>query len=56
MHFLKALLTIIVQEGRVFPRLFTHGGGGWDLSPPIWGAKALMGRTHEGGYRPYGET
>ena len=30
--------------GRVFPRPFTHGGGG-----QVQGDKALMGGTHEGG-------
>ena len=34
---------------RVFPRPFTHGGGG-----QVQRDKALMGGTHEGGHRPYG--
>ena len=40
---------------RVFPRPFTHGG----ICPPYGGtsagAKALIGGTHEGGHRPYGD-
>ena len=37
---------------RVFPRPFTHGGS---RGGQVQGDKALMGGTHEGGHRPYGE-
>ena len=42
---------------RVFPRLFTHGGG---FVPPPYeggtsaGGQSVNGGTHEGGHRPYG--
>ena len=41
-------------SGRVFPRLFTHGG----ICPPTMGGtsagrKIVNGGTHEGGHRPY---
>ena len=37
---------------RVFPRPFTHGGGGGQVQVD----KALIGGTHKGGHRPYGGT
>ena len=47
----------LTRPGRVFPRLFTHGG---NLSPPHGGTSAggqsVNGGTHEGGHRPYGGT
>ena len=46
----KGVNTALTQPGRVFPRLFAHRG---DLSPPIWGDKALMGGLMRGGQRPY---
>ena len=44
--------TALTRPDRVFPRPFTHG----EICPPIWGDKALMGGTHEGGHRPNGGT
>ena len=38
----------ILEKPRVFPRPFTHWGGG-DL-----GGQSIDGGTHEGGHRPYG--
>ena len=35
---------------RVFPRLFTHGGGGGTNA----GGQSVNGGTHEGENRPYG--
>ena len=38
-----------VTFSRVFPRPFTHWGGGGGICPPsIWGDKVLMGGTHKG--------
>ena len=36
---------------RVFPRPFTHGGGGGEVQ---WDKTLMGGGTHEGGHRPYG--
>ena len=50
--------TALTRPGRVFPRPFTHGGGGFvpHMGGTSAGDKPLMGRgTHEEGHRPYGE-